>query len=105
MVLWVMTPCSLIAGYQHSEGTDWRKWVFVCLHFCAKFEVQTPLLKKTQVFLGCDNELFGRRLPDVLKDHNACKSSQTTQPATQHHIPEDVKLHISIFLSDLMNKR
>lgn len=105
MVLWVMTPCSLVGGYQHCEVTDWRKWLVVCLHFCARFEVQTLVLMKTWVSLGCDAELFGTWLLDVSKDHSACKSSQTTQQATQHHIPQDVKLHISIFLSELMNKR
>lgn len=104
MVCGVMTPCSLVGGYQHSEGTDWRKWV-LCLHFCARFEVHTLVLMKTRDFLGCDAVLFGTWLPDVLKDHSACISSQTTQPVTQHHIPEDLKLHISVFLSELMNRR
>lgn len=78
---------------------------YLCLHFYVRFEVQTLVLMKTQDFLGCNAELFGMWLPNILKDHSACISSQTTQPATQHHIPEDVKLHISIFLSDLMDKR
>jgi len=26
-----MTTCSRVGGYQHSEGRDWRKWVFVSL--------------------------------------------------------------------------
>jgi len=77
----------------------------VCLHFCARFEVQTLVLMKIQVFLGCDVVLLGTWFPDVLKDRSACISSQTNQPVKQHHLPEDLNLQISIFLSDLINKR
>lgn len=70
---------------------------YLCLHFCARFEVHTLVSMKTRDFLGCDAVLFRTRLPDVLKDHSACISSQTTQPATQHHMPEDLKLQFLFF--------
>jgi hypothetical protein len=58
-----MTPCSL------KEKTGGNR--YLCFHFWMRFEVQTLVLMKIQVFLGCDAESFGTWFPDVLKDCSA----------------------------------